>query len=126
MTKVWVIVGATGSFEYYTNWIVAVYTNKEQAIIHCNKCNSEANEIDNIPYGENGKEIDKVCEDNLYDHNCQHDSTGEIRYTFLELPLVCHLDEYLECSLREVVFGAGADGGQAVSASGGAKRRGEP
>ncbi len=34
---------------------------------------------------------------------------------------VCgYLDEYLGCSLREVVFGAGADGEQAVSVGGGA------
>src|ERR1700735_4796361 len=34
---------------------------------------------------------------------------------------VCgYFDEYLGCSLREVVFGAGADGEQAVSVGGGA------
>lgn len=78
--RVYLVMGSTGEYSDRTEWCVAVYTNREQAELHA-----------------------KLAYEHLKQF-CEARGIG-VKYSVEELPLMRHVDEYLEAGIgrREIV-----------------------
>lgn len=85
----YVLWGTTGEFSDRSEWVVAVYLDKERAEEHQRLAEKVVEGKQNLDW----EEKDNLR--SLFDPNVQVDYNGT-RYYIVEVPLVVHVDEFLE------------------------------
>lgn len=98
MNRVWVVYGSTGEFSDWTVWIVAVYSNEEQAREHARLADEYSKDVAEQADNDWEYDVSKAQAENPYDRGCRIDYNGAT-YNVQEHPLVCHPDEYMELGL---------------------------
>lgn len=86
----YVVWGTTGEYSDRSEWQVAAYTNKGQAEAHAAKLNELVAPIKDTYWSGEGRRFKTE-----YDPKFSMDYTGT-KYGVVELPLCCHVDEFLE------------------------------
>jgi hypothetical protein len=88
ISKIWIVKGTTGHYhEDRSQWIVAVFDNKEMADLHCKKCREA---IKALPEGTRCSGQAKSAFDK------QLSIVDSVFYTVCEQSLYSHLDEFLD------------------------------
>lgn len=92
----YVVMGSTGEYSDHTEWAVAVYLEKEEAERHAELANKDVAGAESWTWSQRRGYTGK----NPYDVDCDIDYTGT-RYAVVEVPLVGHVDEYIEEYTRQ-------------------------
>lgn len=98
MQTLYVVVGETGEYGDSREWFVAAYTDKERAEDHAKRATAamERSKPHTLLYMERAR----FKETFPYDNDCQIDQLTRTTYSVAEIPLVAHVDEYIETFTR--------------------------